>query len=214
VVTAHAFLALCALASARIPSVDDAFMRHGPAIVGVRAGPAGAEVDSTGFLLTSSGLVATVMLPAERAQVTFADGAVRQARVVARDSTTASGLARDGALTLLAIERAAPDDMFAALAVRSKDAPKKLPAWWLGITFAEGRAVPALGGLRRMEAGGRLRLDVPAGPGAPVLVNDEVVAVVIQRVDQTSSIAIDVSALLALAKTLTPAPQPPSPAPR
>lgn len=231
---ARALLVAATLVATRMPSVDAAFVRHGPAIVGVRAGPEDAAVSTTGFFLTSAGLLATVMLPAERATVTLADGSVRGARVVARAGSRADAPTRDGALTLLEIERAQQDEVFPALAVRKPSArdgakgsgggparhgpsthgPAKTPAWWLALTFTDGRALPALGGVRRAEGQGRVRLDLPAGPGAPVLIDDEVVAVVVQRVDQTSSVAVDVSALLELAQQLAPArtaQEPPAP---
>lgn len=188
-----------ALVTQRMPSVDAAFARHGPALVAVHAQADGTDFTTTGFFVTSSGLVATVLPAVGGATVTLADGGTRPARAVARQD----GPPAEGLLTLLQVEAGA-DEVFAALRVRSAPLPASLPVWWLALSMVEGRPSPSLGGARAREGHGRLRLDVPAAPGAPVLLDDEVAAVVVWRVDRTASMAVDVSALVALAERVRP----------
>jgi hypothetical protein len=190
-------LAIVCVLLGKMPSLEDAFARHGPAIVGVKAGDARA----TGFFVTSSGLFATVVSSdVERVDVTFADGSARAATRVVRDE---SGLA------LYALDRPS-GEIVAALALAPLP-PDKGPrtsalapgAWLLALAFEEGRASPMLGGMRA-RTGDALQLDLPCDAGAPVLVDDRVVAIVTKRTGKTASVGVDVRKLLALAEQVRP----------
>jgi len=180
------FLALAATAP---PSVEAAAARFGPALVTVRWAEAG---ESAGFFVASSG-TAVAVVPAGVSEVVIelAGGARRAGRVVVRG---AEGLA------LVELARK-PDEAprLPALAVAEQDRVLAPEVWLVGLGLAEGQAAPSLGGLRRVDPRGRWRLDLPLGPGAPVLYEGRVVAVVVERDGRTASVALPASRLRALA---------------
>lgn len=174
------------------PSVEAAAARFGPALVTVRWADDGA---STGFFVSSNGTAATVV-PAgvHEVVIELAGGARRGARVLLRDA--------DG-LALVGLARTAAEaPRLPALAVAEHDVVVAPAVWLVGLDLAEGVAAPSLGGLRRVDARGRWRLDLPLGPGAPVVHDGRVVAVVTARDGRTASVASPAGRLRALAAQL------------
>ncbi|MBI1948633.1 MAG: hypothetical protein HYS27_23300 [Deltaproteobacteria bacterium] len=187
------FLALSpALSAAAPPSVEAAAGRFGPALVTVRWADEGA---STGFFVTSAGTAVTV-LPEGVTDVIveLAGGARRQGQVLLRE---ADGLALVG-LSLTAGET----PRLPALAVVDEDRVVSAEVWLVGLGVQEGQPSPSLGGLRRVDARGRWRLDLPLPPGAPVLMDGRVVAVVLERDGRTASVALPAGRLRAAAARL------------
>lgn len=181
-------LALCAAP----PSVEDAAHRYGPAMVTVRYGE---EQQSVGFLVSSSGTLATA-LPAGVSEVVveLSSGARRPGRVLAQD---------EGGVALVALQRTVEDTaLLPALAVADEDRVIAPQVWLLGVGVVEGRVEPSLGGLRRADERGRWHLDLPLTRGAPVLLDGRVVAVVLAKDGRTASIAAPAARLRALASRL------------
>lgn len=173
-----------------VPSLDAAARLHGPAVVGVWAGKA----MSAGFLVSSSGAAVTVLPPGHEGElvVEFTTAERRRARVLAVD---------DDGLALLQLEMLEKDAVFSSLGLAplaAKDATPKSDAWLLSLSFVDGRAVPFVGGLRRVDDVGLWQLDLPVAAGAPVLAGGLVVAVVLRRVDATSSVAVPATRIQAL----------------
>lgn len=175
---------------AALPSLDEAARRHGSAIVGVWVG----ATMSSGFFVSSSGVAVTVLRPGGAGDVVveLGSGERRKGRVLARDE--------DG-LALVEVDKLDKDVVFAALGLGTAAIPK-VDAWLLALSFVDGRAAPSLGGMRRVDEGGRWRLDLPVDAGAPVLVGGRVIGVVMRRADPTSSVAVPVARVTALAKRI------------
>ncbi len=183
-----------ALALAAPPSVEAAAARFGPALVTVRWGDEG---QSGGFFVSSAGTAVSVV-PAGITDVVveLAGGARRGGRVLARDA--------DG-LTLVALTLSSDEaPKLPALAVAERDRVLAPAVWLVGLGLTDGQAAPSLGGLRRVDARGRWRLDLPLGPGAPVLHDGLVVAVVVERDGRTASVALPAGRLRAVAAQLRP----------
>lgn len=176
------------------PSLELAAARHGPALVSLRSGQAGS-----GFFVTSSGVFVCVLAePTDELVVELTSGERRRARVLARDA--------DG-LALAEVARRDEDGLFSALGVApasSSPAPPRADAWLLGLSVVDGRASPTIGGLRRVDAAGRWRLDLPLDAGSPILVADRVVAVVIARAGATASVAVPAARIRALVESARP----------
>jgi hypothetical protein len=175
----------------RLPSIDEAARKHGSAVVAVSTG----DVSQTAFFVTSSGLGASVLplLAVGSPLTVHIDGTARPARVTATD---ASGL------VLFQMEQAVTE-VVPALAVRTDGQQPAPDAWLIALTAAATGAEPSLGGVRERSKS-RWHLDIPAGAGAPVLLDGQVVAVVVERRGKTGSVAVPVSALLALVQQLRP----------
>lgn len=182
-------------ASARVPaappSIEDAARRHGPAVVGVWHG----ERVRPGFFVSSAGVAVTVVHGEGELElvVELADGERRKARVLVRD---------DDGLALVEVEKLDKDVVFPSLAVTTTTVTPKVDAWLMALGFEGGRPSPTLGGMRRVDASGRWRLDLPVDAGAPVLAGGKVVGVVVQRAGTTSSVAVPAARINALAKRL------------
>jgi hypothetical protein len=178
------------------PSPEGALALHGPAVLAVhapRGATGGSGPPSAGFLVSSSGIAVAVVASEEDVVVELSSGERRRARVVARDE--------DG-LALLEIVRLEKDGLFPSLGVAPTAVVPGARDWLLGIDVVDGRFLPTVGGLRRIDERGRWRLDLPAGAGAPVLRGGSVVGVVVQRAGVTASVAVSAARITALVKKL------------
>jgi hypothetical protein len=165
---------------------------------------------ATGFFIATVGYAAAA-LPAAKVGdglvVELGSGGRRQALVLRREDA--------GPLALLAVVAADDDEVFPSLRLAPRR-PPAAPAWLLALCHDEQGALrPAAGGLRAVEAG-QWRLDLPCGPGSPVLEADGVViALVVRAVGRTGSVGAPVERLLALSRDLPQQPPAalPEPAP-
>lgn len=177
-------------ASSAPPSLEVALARHGPALVAVHTKEGAARA---GFFVASSGVAVAVLGGDDDVVVELANGERRRARVLVRDA--------DG-LALVEVVPLAGDAIFPSLGVSSSSDVPSGRDWLLGLDVVDGRATPAVGGLRRVDGAGRWRLDLPVGAGAPVLRGQKVVGVVVERAGTTASVAVPAQRITALVKAL------------
>lgn len=175
------------------PSLQAVAARYGDALLvvytmdGARAG--------TGFFVASRGVgVATVQggAPGDEVVVELAGGERRRGVVRAVDGGSS--------LVLVEVVRLPKDAGFAALGLAKSARRPDEKAWLVGLDVdAQGNAAPMLGGVRRVDASGTWHIDVPCGPGAPVLDGKgRVVAVATSRAGRTASKGVSADRVRAL----------------
>lgn len=182
--------ALAAVPPAAPPSLEVALARHGPAVVAVHDRQGAAR---PGFFVSSSGVAVTVLAADDDIVVELASGERRRARVLVRDA--------DG-LALVEVVRLEKDALFPSLGLSSSRGAPSSREWLLGLDVVEGKPMPTVGGLRRVEAAGRWLLDLPLAAGAPVLRGADVIGVVVARDGRTASVAVSAERIRALVKQL------------
>jgi hypothetical protein len=108
---------------------------------------------------------------------------------------------RDG-ISILAVAASHEEEVFQTLPLGPEVAAP--PQGWLVALChdQEGRLVPAAGGLRRQSPEGSWELDLPCGPGAPVLSGDEVLGIVVRTRGNTASVGLPLAALRRLSQGL------------
>jgi hypothetical protein len=180
-----------------LPSVQAMATRYGDALIvvytrdGARAG--------TGFLVATRGIGITALAGARTGDdvvVELASGERRKGTVVGVDASSP--------LVVVEIVKLDKDAAFAALGI--SQAGKKLDAsgWLLGLDVGQdGASQASLGGLRRVDADGAWHVDLPCGPGAPILDRSgRVVAVATARAGQTAAKGVSVDRVRALVQAL------------
>lgn len=197
-------LAPPAVEAAPLPRLAELAARHQDAIVRVLA-PDG-RVLSSGFFVAGVGYAIAAVPEArvgEGVVVELATGARRRGVVVEREPK--------GPLVVISVSAASEDEWFTTLplgseAERAAEAKGGLPAGWLVALChdAEGRVMPAAGGVRQREADGAFWLDLPCGRGAAVLAGERVVAVTVRAKGATASSGVGIERVLALSRGLVP----------
>jgi hypothetical protein len=169
------------------PSIEHAARIHGPAIVAVHAQGAVRP----GFFVAGSGVLVAVVADAPDVVVELPSGERRKARVLVKD---------DDGLALVEVKKLDKDSTFPSLAL-GQGAPPATSQWLLGIGLEDGRPAPSIGGLRSTD-GPRWKLDLPLDPGAPILVEERVIGVVVERKGKTACVAVPVERVLSLVKRI------------
>jgi hypothetical protein len=192
------FVALAPSPSLALPSLPQIAATHAHCLVRVHREDG---VSATGFFVGSQGVVLTVLggsaqsSAATRLVVELSNGERRRARIVAEDPGSAA--------MLVHLQKKPEDEAFCALPIVldvKGRRPLEKERWLVGLPLSpEGQIQPSLGGVRQGEKRGRLQLDLPAGPGTPVL-NEagEVVLVAEKWVGNHRCRALRTTALLAL----------------
>jgi hypothetical protein len=180
-------LALALALLAGPPSIEHAARVQGPAIVAVHA----ANAVRPGFFVAGSGVLVAVVPDAPDIVVELPSGERRKARVLVRD---------DDGLALVEVKKLDKDTTFPSLAL-GQGAPPTSSQWLLGIGLEDGKPAPSVGGLRSAD-GPRWRLDLPLDPGAPILVDERVIGVVVERHGKTACVAVPVERVLSLVKRI------------
>jgi len=178
-----------------MPSLEGAAAGSGAALLSVhgRSTSSGAFV-RPGFFVSSGGIAVTVLSSTDDVVVELASGERRRARVLLRD---------DDGLALLDVTPLGTDGAFPALGLQAKAFQPQANAWLVGFDIQKNGPAPVLGGLRSIDARGRWRLDLPAGPGAPILSGSRVVGVVLERAGSAGSWAVPSTRIQALAERWT-----------
>jgi hypothetical protein len=171
------------------PSIEDALLRHGPALVAVHA----RDGVRPGFFVSSSGVAVALLASADDVVIELQSGERRRARVLVKD---------DDGVALIEVVRLEKDTLFPSLGLADKARTPTTKEWLLGLGLADGRASPSLGGLRRVDELGRWRLDLPLDAGAPVMLGGRVVGVVVERAGTTSCVAVPADRIISLVKKL------------
>lgn len=190
-----ALLALALFAPAAAgppPSLATYASRYGDAVLRLEAG---AERPG-GFLVATVGYAVTALRGAALGdEVTVELAGERRGAVVVRTE-------RPGSLAILAIQAREPEELFPSLPLAEEARPEPA-AWLVGLCAGETAPAPVVGGTRGLDEEGRWRLDLPCGPGAPVL--DEggrVVAITVETRGARASVGAGVERVRALARGL------------
>ena len=155
-----------------------------------------------GFFIATSGALLTSI---PRAKV--GDDVIVELPSVERRAGQVAVRDKASALALVKLKLLDRDGAFSALGLSSSDGLVAMDAWIIGLAVDDnGRASPAVGGLRRIDDDGAMLLDLPCDIGAPVLnPSGRVVAVVIGREGRTLARAMPIAKVRAFLSSVVAA---------
>ncbi len=192
-------LASASASAAPLPRLADLAARHQDAIVRLLSHD--GRVLSSGFFVATVGYVVAALPGAH-----VGDGVVVELASGARRRGAVARTEPGGSLVIVAVSAANEDEVFQALPLSRAAAKERKPEGWLVALChdAEGRVMPAAGGLREIAADGSWLLDLPCGRGAAVLSGDRVVGVTVRARGVTASTGVAIERVLALSRDLAP----------
>lgn len=193
-----------------LPPVGALAHNLGPAVVWLESeSPRADRPRSVGFFVGTRGILAAVLPGA-----TVGEGVrVRRHAAVDPGGAALSGVVRavgEHGLVLVEVPPLLDSVGYPALGLVD-DKRARVPStrsWLTGLCHHGDEVVGSIGGFDDLDGHGGWHLSLPCAPGAPVLLEDEVVAIVVQNRGGGIALALPAAEIRALARTLTQAPAP------